>query len=133
MLQVPSNNNAALSLPPSQTPTLVGRTSLLNAMAAEGHSSATDVQWIEESNALTPTNLANARDSEEQSLPKVSLTFLVLSGKRKTWEFEQTDSLAMVKDRIFNEWPSGAVLRICSFAYCWRLRALALLGICRKC
>lgn len=104
MLQVPYSN--ALSLPPSQTPTLVGRTSLSPSMAAEEASqSASDVRLIQET--------AISAGSEQ---PKVSLTFLLLSGKRKAWEFEQTDSFAGVKDRIFNEWPSGVHVLLCGFA-----------------
>jgi hypothetical protein len=40
--------------------------------------------------------------------PKVSLTFLLLSGKRKTFAFEQADSFASIKERLVNEWPNGA-------------------------
>ena len=40
-------------------------------------------------------------------VPKVSLTFLLLSGKRKTLEFEQTESVTGIKDRLVKEWPSG--------------------------
>ncbi|PVG03177.1 hypothetical protein CPB86DRAFT_772103 [Serendipita vermifera] len=38
--------------------------------------------------------------------PKVSLTFLLLSGKRKTFAFEQADSFASIKERLVHEWPN---------------------------
>ena len=46
-------------------------------------------------------------------LPRVSITFLLGSGKRKTLEFEQSDSFATIKERLAREWPTGQFQIFC--------------------
>lgn len=107
MLQVPSSG--AISLPPSQTPTIV------NVPIADTHSGAEEVQSIH--NSLLPSEMdqplaADNHDDnhDDTQVPQVSLTFLVSSGKRKTFHFEQDSPVAAVKDRLMREWPTGKSL-----------------------
>lgn len=88
MLQAPTSSG--ISLPPSQTPTLV------IPMAAVDQPGTTEVTW-----EPTPVH------DPESTMPKVAITFLLLSGKRKTVDFDQTDSFAKVRERLYEEWPLG--------------------------
>ncbi|KAG8758479.1 hypothetical protein FRC14_008104 [Serendipita sp. 396] len=40
------------------------------------------------------------------AVPKVSITFLLLSGKRRTFEFDHTDTIGSIKERLVHEWPA---------------------------
>jgi hypothetical protein len=93
MLQIPGNGT--VSLPPSQTPTIVVD------MASELPNSSEDVQSIHNSAAEMDAS------AEQGAEPQVSLTFLLLSGRRKTYAFAQDCSIAIVKERLLREWPSG--------------------------
>jgi hypothetical protein len=93
MLQVPGNGT--VSLPPSQTSTIVVD------MSSERPNSPEYVQSIHNSAAEMDAS------AEQDAEPQVLLTFLLLSGRRKTYAFEQDCSIAVVKERLLREWPSG--------------------------
>jgi hypothetical protein len=93
MLQVPGNGT--VSLPPSQTSTVVVN------MSSEEPNSSDDVRSTH--NSVVEMDASAERDPE----PQVLLTFLLLSGRRKTYAFEQDCSIAVVKERLVCEWPSG--------------------------
>lgn len=95
MLQVP--NSDVGSLPPSQTATLVG------PMAAE-ITNTSQHEWNESAPQMSE---AQPAPPIATALPKVPITFLLGSGKRKTLEFEQSDSFGTVKEHITHEWPTG--------------------------
>ncbi|KIM33775.1 hypothetical protein M408DRAFT_85016 [Serendipita vermifera MAFF 305830] len=97
MLQVPNSSIDVGSLPPSQTATLVG------PMAAE---IATNSQheWDESSPQMTEAQPGSAISTV---LPKVPITFLLGSGKRKTLDFEQSDTFGGIKECLTREWPTG--------------------------
>jgi len=92
MLQVPGNGT--VSLPPSQTSTVVVN------MSSEEPNSSDDVRSTH--NSVIEMDASAERDPE----PQVLLTFLLLSGRRKTYAFEQDCSIAVVKERLVREWPS---------------------------
>ncbi|CAG7847292.1 SubName: Full=Uncharacterized protein {ECO:0000313/EMBL:CCA71021.1} [Serendipita indica DSM 11827] len=56
-------------------------------------------------NSSSNDPLQTLESSSASASPAVSLTFLLLSGKRKTLEFEQTETIANIKQRLVNEWP----------------------------
>lgn len=44
---------------------------------------------------------------EEPPIPQVSLTFLLVSGKRKTMSFDHETTIGRVKELAWNGWPNG--------------------------
>jgi len=49
---------------------------------------------------------ASQQDAESKDLEdKVNLTLLLVSGKRHTFAFDPTDTITVVKSRVFNNWP----------------------------
>jgi hypothetical protein len=102
-LQVPSLSTSFVdpSLPPSQTATLVG------PMAAEMTNNSQhelSSNW-DDSPEMT---MAQPGSSLATVFPRVSITFLLGSGKRKTLDFEQSDSFGAIKERLVLEWPTGS-------------------------
>jgi hypothetical protein len=55
------------------------------------------------SSSQTSQQDAESKDLED----KVKLTLLLVSGKRHTFAFDPTDTITVVKSRIFNNWPKG--------------------------
>jgi hypothetical protein len=54
------------------------------------------------------TSQASQQDAESKDLEdKVNLTLLLVSGKRHTFSFDPTDTITVVKSRVFNNWPKG--------------------------
>jgi len=51
-------------------------------------------------------------DVEIPQTPQVYVTFLVISGKRRTLAFDPCTTIARVKELAWNSWPSGACPRI---------------------
>ena len=49
---------------------------------------------------------AAAGDAIPQT-PQVSLTFLLVSGRRRTMSFEPETTVGRVKELVWNAWPSG--------------------------
>lgn len=47
-------------------------------------------------------------DLQVPQTPQVYLTFLVISGKRRTMSFEPETTLGRVKELVWNSWPTGA-------------------------
>jgi len=100
-LQAPNLSNSVVSSspPPSQTATLVG------PMAAEITS---DSQHELNSNWENSPEMTMAKPGSSLAtvFPRVSITFLLGSGKRKTLDFEQSDSFGAIKERLVREWPT---------------------------
>lgn len=44
---------------------------------------------------------------DDDELPNISLTFLLLSGKRRTVSFNPEYTIGRVKEKIWNAWPHG--------------------------
>ncbi|KAK0219851.1 hypothetical protein IW262DRAFT_1380852 [Armillaria fumosa] len=44
-------------------------------------------------------------DDDDDELPNISLTFLLLSGKRRTMSFNPEYTIGRVKEKIWNAWP----------------------------
>lgn len=55
--------------------------------------------------AVSGDNLREA--SRELDLPQCSLTFLLVSGRRRTMSFEPETTIGRVKELVWNAWPSG--------------------------
>ena len=46
--------------------------------------------------------------------PQVYITFLVLSGRRRTMSFEPETTVGRVKELVWNAWPTGSILLVFS-------------------
>lgn len=44
-------------------------------------------------------------------VPKTQLTFLLVSGKRRTMSFDPDTTIGRVKELVWNAWPSGEFMR----------------------
>jgi hypothetical protein len=101
-LQAPSLSNSVVgSLPRSQTATLVGP---MAAEIANNSQHELGSNW-DHSPEMT---MAQPGSSLATVFPRVSITFLLGSGKRKTLDFEQSDSFGAIKERLVREWPTGS-------------------------
>jgi len=99
-LQVPNTSCVVVSSPPSQTPTLVGYSMADELSDPSQHELGSNLDNSPEMTMAQPgPTLATV-------FPKVSITFLLGSGKRKTFDFEQSDSFATIKERLVQEWPT---------------------------
>ena len=47
--------------------------------------------------------------SRELDLPQCSLTFLLVSGRRRAMSFEPETTIGRVKELVWNAWPSGKI------------------------
>lgn len=50
---------------------------------------------------------AGAQEAGVPQTPQTSLTFLLVSGRRRTMGFEPETTIGRVKDLVWNAWPSG--------------------------
>ncbi|KAF9240416.1 hypothetical protein BU15DRAFT_61430 [Melanogaster broomeanus] len=56
-----------------------------------------------------PTDTAHGNDSAEPQIPQtpqVTLTFLLVSGRRKTQSFDPQTTVGRVKELVWNAWPA---------------------------
>ncbi|RIA85286.1 ubiquitin-related domain-containing protein [Glomus cerebriforme] len=53
----------------------------------------------------TTSSSASSSQQDADSEDKVKLTLLLVSGKRHTFSFDPTDTITVVKSRVFNNWP----------------------------
>lgn len=63
---------------------------------------------------LGPATVVISEPSMAEAIPQTpqtSLTFLLVSGRRKTMAFEPETAVGRVKELVWNAWPSGG----CSF------------------
>jgi len=88
-----SANDNSDSKPTTKTPTQSE-----NRKSQSGGDSTTSSSA---SSSQTSQQDAESKDSED----KVKLTLLLVSGKRHTFAFDPTDTITVVKSRIFNNWP----------------------------
>lgn len=100
-----SMTSTAVSLPPSATPTLVTQqlTFLPPALltpSVEYH------QTARPESAQTP--MADQPPVQvHHGEPNISITFLLLSGKRKTISFDPEYTISKVRQEVFDNWPEG--------------------------
>lgn len=47
-------------------------------------------------------------DVQAPQTPQIFITFLVISGRRRTMSFEPETTLGRVKELVWNAWPAGA-------------------------
>ena len=100
-----------VSLPPSATPTLV-TTQLTFLPPALLTPSVEYQQTSRPESAQAP--MANLPPMPvHSSKPSVNITFLLLSGKRKTMRFDPEYTIGKVRQEVFGDWPEGA----CSCLY----------------
>lgn len=45
--------------------------------------------------------------------PQIALTFLLISGRRRSMTFDPTHNVGRVKELVWNTWPGGAYCIIC--------------------
>ena len=56
------------------------------------------------------------QEPEVPQTPQVSLTFLLVTGKRRTMSFEPETTVGRAKELVWNAWPNGALLLdVCCF------------------
>jgi hypothetical protein len=93
--------STAVSLPPSATPTLVTQqlTFLPPALLTPS------VEYQPES--AQPPMADQPPASVHHADPSINITFLLLSGKRKTMAFDPGYTLGKVRQEVFNKWPEG--------------------------
>ena len=57
------------------------------------------------------------QESEVPQTPQVSLTFLLVTGRRRTMSFEPETTVGRAKELVWNAWPNGAssldIRRLC--------------------
>ena len=49
----------------------------------------------------------NGAEGETSNIPQVALTFLLVSGSRRTMTFDPELAIGRVKELVWNGWPSG--------------------------
>ena len=96
-----SMTSTAVSLPPSATPTLVTQqlTFLSPALLTPS------VEYQPESAQSPMADQPPA--SVHQGDPSINITFLLLSGRRKTMAFDPEYTLGKVRQEVFDKWPEG--------------------------
>ncbi|KAF9039463.1 hypothetical protein BDZ89DRAFT_382853 [Hymenopellis radicata] len=62
-----------------------------------------------------PTQVAEVERADEPAgeiprTPQISLTFLLVSGRRRTMNFDPTYTVGRVKELVWNTWPGGSFL-----------------------
>jgi hypothetical protein len=62
---------------------------------------------IEHDSALPTPESKPEQQSGLPQIPQTSLTFLLVSGRRRTMSFEPETTIARVKELVWNAWPSG--------------------------
>jgi hypothetical protein len=60
---------------------------------------------IGEHNAIPST--MSAAEAQDQQDPQTTITFLLVTGRRRTMSFDPTASVARVKELVWNSWPQG--------------------------
>lgn len=80
--------------------------------ATQGAASTTEdmLKPMEESSSSTPTEMterAVPTPIPVPQTPQTALTFLLVSGKRRTMLFEPETTIGRVKELVWNAWPNG--------------------------
>ncbi|CAG8537534.1 14196_t:CDS:2 [Dentiscutata erythropus] len=98
------SNNADTSLP-----TIHNRMSTAQTITSQSEN-VTSSSGGESTTSSLPSNISQndsyfVEPSSNNNPDKISLTLLLVSGKRHTFFFDPSYTVAMVKKQIFNEWP----------------------------
>jgi len=96
--------STAVSLPPSATPTLV--TQQLTFLSPALLTPSVDYQQTPRPESTSPM-ADQPPASVHHGEPSINISFLLLSGKRKTMGFDPGYTIGKVRQEVFNEWPEG--------------------------
>lgn len=58
----------------------------------------------------TPSTQPQAMSETVPQMPQTYLTFLLISGRRRTMSFEPESAIGRVKELVWNSWPTGRCL-----------------------
>ncbi|KAG6849099.1 hypothetical protein H0H93_011319 [Arthromyces matolae] len=103
-------NSARTSVTHFEPPEGAGNT-LADGLRPEdsSHESTQEVPGAPEQKADAAEEPSGApTESQVPQSPQVYLTFLLISGRRRTMSFEPGTTLGRVKELVWNSWPSGA-------------------------
>ena len=98
-----------LSYPPAHSLSPSARTSLTRIEMGEPNNAPSIVQEPEPQ--VPPPSEPKHDDPAPQPVPppapQVHLTFLLISGRRRTMSFEPETTVGRVKELVWNAWPTG--------------------------
>lgn len=83
------------------------------SVSASARTSYTRVEMMDDHSLPSPLQVSEVERAEEEAAeeiphtPQVSLTFLHVSGRRRTMNFDPTYTVGRVKELLWNTWPSG--------------------------
>lgn len=97
--------------PLTALPTLVPTATTITAADTLALSLAVTIPDDHRELKSTPESTSLPELSENEPVPQMPqtyLTFLLISGKRRTMSFEPDTSIGRVKELVWNSWPAGA-------------------------
>ena len=97
--------------PLTALPTLVPSAATIAAADTQALSLAVTIPDDHQELKSTPETTSLPELSENAPVPQMPqtyLTFLLISGKRRTMSFEPDTSIGRVKELVWNSWPAGA-------------------------
>lgn len=97
--------STAVSLPPSATPTLV--TQQLTFLPPALLTPSAEYQQTPRPDSAQSPMVDQPSASVHHGEPSINITFLLLSGKRKTMGFDQEYTIGKVRQEVFDDWPEG--------------------------
>ena len=101
-----SMTSTAVSLPPSATPTLV--TQQLTFLSPTLFTPSVEYQQTADPESAQAPPMADQPPMPvHHGEPSTSITFLLLSGKRKTIGFDPEYTVGKVRQEVFDNWPEG--------------------------
>lgn len=112
-----SMTSTAVSLPPSATPTLV--TQQLTFLPPALLTPSVEYQQTTRPDSAQSPMVDQPSASVHHGEPSINITFLLLSGKRKTMSFDQEYTIGKVRQEVFDDWPEGE--RLHTISQCVRI------------
>jgi len=97
--------STAVSLPPSATPTLV--TQQLTFLPPALLTPSVEYQQTADPESAQPPMADQPPAPVHHDEPSINITFLLLSGKRKTMSFDPEYTFGKVRQEVFDDWPEG--------------------------
>ncbi len=93
--------------------TLLGRVSPANELTgAASVSASARTSYTRVDEAITdpdPIEDTAVAEDDVPHTPQVVLTFLLVSGRRRTMNFDPAHTVGRVKELVWNAWPGGAL------------------------
>ena len=79
----------------------------------------TTVEQVASPSGISPSSLPHqSQPSAVPQTPQTFITFLLVTGRRRTMSFEPENTIGRVKELVWNTWPEGAcALLACKAAY----------------